>query len=84
MHKILKCLKLQALQYLLQIQDLESRTLKDFESHSYQYCFFSSTDLWVVLTPSPGFEEDIEVFGITNTSISSSKPGIGVKNTQNF
>ena len=30
--------------------------------------FFSSTDLWVVLTPSPGFEEDIEVFEITSPS----------------
>ena len=27
-----------------------------------------STDLWVVLTPSPGFEEDIEVFEITSPS----------------
>lgn len=27
-----------------------------------------STDLWVVLTPSPGFEEDIQVFEITSPS----------------
>ena len=34
------------------------------------------------LTPIPGFEEDIEVFVISNTSISSSNPGLGVKITQ--
>ena len=27
-----------------------------------------STDLWVILTPSPGFEEDIQVFEITSPS----------------